>query len=100
MDFSADVYSVIEPPDAFAEYAAGFCSHRFCGGKGKEKSSRSITGKSSETHTTKIPDIFLQIGRAKVSAAFLTPNNTKAKAKTYFRGINFTLNFRVNSTQL
>ena len=59
--------SIFEPPDFFC-FFCGFCRRiflLFCGEKCPENPPRKSPTKSSQIYTTKIPDTFLQRGRAK-----------------------------------
>ena len=55
---------IIEPPDFFADFLAGFFLLIFVGKSAQKNPPRKSPGKSSKIYTTKIPDTFLQRGRA------------------------------------
>ena len=55
---------IFEPPDFFADFLAGFFLLIFVGKSAQKNPPRKSPGKSSKIYTTKIPDTFLQRGRA------------------------------------
>ena len=57
---------IFEPPDFFADFLAGFFLLIFVGKSAQKNPPRKSPGKSSKIYTTKIPDTFLQRGRAKL----------------------------------
>ena len=68
--FFADFYFIFEPSDFFTDFLSGFFFSDFCGKKWPEKFSKKIPGKiakSSKINTTKVPNTYLQRGRAKGS---------------------------------
>ena len=54
------------PPDFFTDFVVGFVLLIFVGKSGQENPPGKSPAKSSKIYTTKIPDTFLQRGRAKV----------------------------------
>ena len=63
-DFFADCFASFEPPDFFADCFASFLWGGG-GGSAQKNPPRKSPAKSSKTYATKIPDNFLQRGRAK-----------------------------------
>ena len=57
---------IFEPPDFFADFLAGFFLLIFVGKSAQKNPPRKSPGKPSKIYTTKIPDTFLQRGRAKI----------------------------------
>ena len=62
---------IFEPPDFFADFLAGFFLLIFVGKSAQKNPPRKSPGKSSKIYTTKIPDTFLQRGRAKIFGGFV-----------------------------
>ena len=58
---------IFEPPDFFADFLAGFFLLSFVGKSAQKNPPGKSPAKSSKIYTTKIPDTFLQRGRAKKS---------------------------------
>ena len=54
---------ILEPPDFFADFVAGFFLLIFWGKSAQKNPLGESPAKSSKIHTTKIPDTFLQRGR-------------------------------------
>ena len=55
---------IFEPPDFFADFVAGFFLLIFVGKSAQKNPPGKSPAKSSKFYTTKIPDTFLQRGRA------------------------------------
>ena len=56
---------IFEPPDFFADFLAGSFLLIFAGKSAQKNPPGKSPAKSSKIYTTKIPDTFLQRGRAK-----------------------------------
>ena len=57
---------IFGPPDFFADFVAGFFLLIFVGKSAQKNPPAKSPAKSSKNYTTKIPDNFLQRGRAKI----------------------------------
>ena len=68
-DFSR--ISIFGPPDFFADFLAGFFLLIFVGKSAQKNPPAKSPAKSSKIYTTKIPDTFLQRGRANIAQSRL-----------------------------
>ena len=62
------IFFVLEPPDFVADLIAGFFLLIFVGKNAQKNLPRKSPAKSSKFYTTKIPNHFLQRGRARISS--------------------------------